>query len=384
MLDYFVYASISSGKNLDDVKTKLDDSRIYKKLIEIEKTEKKKKEEEKKEIEIKDIEKIEKEEKIKEIENSIAFLSFESEKNASKDSFNYDENNPSGTLFIDYLMNRDKQRRKLDKIIEYVKLHHKYEGFVIVVQSISTFGTIAQIQNYYRQFRENNIYVLCVDYSRFSGLSEYSTSNFAFEKRNDDEYERAYMLIDNLETGEIGLKNRGASPKFTEAFLESYWMYETYQIPENIAIAASGITRSPFHRKCSVYESSVEYRSEIINYAKRFPLEQLPKRFSKLPEKFKELEKIINNNWDDSLSYSDSKNKEEIEKIFDDACIELRIPTIHPIQYKRIKLRQDVGRKGIAASYNYDEDIIRKFEEYSLNPKNELDKFWEKYKSKEL
>ena len=349
MFDYFVYASISSGKKLDDVETNLENSRIYKKL-----------------------------------KKSVAFLYSNPEKNASRDSFNYDIDNPIGTLFVDLLMNRDKQHRKLDKIIEYVKLHYKDRGFVVVVQNISAFGDVTQIKSYYRKFRENNIYVLCIDYSRLSGLSEYSTSNFGFEKRNYDEYERAYRLIDNLKTGAKELKNRGAFPKFTKSFLESYWMYETYQIPESIAIAASGITRSPFHRKCSVYESSVEYQSEIINYAKEIPLEQLPKRFSKLPEKFKELEKIINNYWDDSLSYTQSKNTEEIDKLFDDVCIELRIPTIHPIQYKRLKLRQDVGRKGIAASYNYDEDIIRKFEEYSLNPENPLDEFWDKYENKEL
>lgn len=364
MLDYFVYASISSGKNLDDIKAKSDDSRIYKKLKEIETIEAKKKREE--------------------LINSIGFLYLEPEKNASRDSLNYDENNPSGTLFIDYLMNRDKKHRKLDKIIEYVKLYHKYEGFIIVVQNISAFGDVKQIQHYYRQFQENNISVLCVDYSRLSGLSEYSTSDFSFEKRKDEECERAYRLIDNLEAGAKELENRGALPKFTKPFLTSYWMYETYQISESIAIAASGISRSPFHRKCAVYESSVEYQREIRRYAEKFPLEQLPKRFSKLPEKFKDLEQIIQSNWDDRLSYSRSENKEEIEKIFDDACIELRIPTIHPIHYKRLKLRQEVGRKGIAASYNYDENIIGKFEEYSLNPENELDKFWEKYKNNEL
>lgn len=349
MLDYFVYASISSGKKLDDVETNLENSRIYKK-----------------------------------IKKSVAFLYSNPEKNASRDSFNYDIENPTGTLFVDFLMNRDKKHRKLDKILEYVKVHHKNDGFVIVVQNISAFGNVQQIQSYYREFHNNKIYVLCLDYSRLSGLSEYSTSNFGFEKRNDDEYERAYMLIDNLKTGAKELKNRGAFPKFTKPFLESYWMYETYQVPESIAIAASGITRSPFHRKCNVYESSVEYQSEIINYAEKFPLEHLPKRFSKLPEKFNELEQIINSKWDDSLSYSHSKNKEEIEKIFDDACIELRIPTIHPIHYKRIKLRQDVGRKGIAASYSYDENIIRKFEEYSLNSDNPLSEFWDKYKNGEL
>lgn len=354
MLDYFVYASISSGKKLDDVETNLENSRIYIKL--------------------------------KEIEKNIPFLSFESEKNASRDSFNYDERNPSGTLFVDYLMNRDKQHRKLDKIIEYVKQHHKYEGFVIVVQSISAFGTIPQIQSYYRKFHDNKIYVLCVDYSRLSGLSEYSTSNFGFDKRDDDEYERAYELIDNLKPDAKALNNRGAISLFSKAFVESYWMYETYQIPESIAIAASGISRSPFHRKCALYEYSNDFKGRIHDYdkGKLSAFAQLPKRFSKLPAKFNELVQIIDNSRIDSLSYSDNKGREQIEKIFDDACIELHIPTIHPINYKRLKLRQDVGRKEIAAAYNYDENIIRKFEGYSLNPKNQLDKFWDKYQNKEL
>lgn len=349
MLDYFVYASISSGKKLNEVESNLEKSRIYKKII-----------------------------------KSVAFLASNPEKNSSRDSFNYDKENPNGTLFVDLLMNRDKQHRKLDKIIEYVKLHHKNNGFVIVVQSISAFGTIQQIQSYYRKFQENRIYVLCVDYSRLSGLSEYSTSTFGFDKRDNDEYERAYMLVNDLKPDAKQLNNRGAVSNFSEAFVESYWMYETYKIPESIAIATSGIGRSAFHRKCALYEYSGDFIGKIHDLSEEdlSTFAKQPKRFSKPPAEFGELEQIISNKLIDNLSYIDEKNRPIIEKIFDDASIELHIPTIHPINYKRFKLSQAVGRKGIAAAYNYDENIIKKFEEYSLNSENPLDKFWEKYKGK--
>lgn len=351
MLDYFVYTSISSGKKLNEVESNLENSRIYKKII-----------------------------------KSIAFLASNPEKNASRDSFNYDKENPNGTLFVDFLMNRDKQHRKLDKIIEYVKLHHKNNGFVIIVQSISAFGTIPQIQSYYRIFQDNKIYVLCVDYSRLSGLSEYSTSNFGFDKRDRDEYERAYMLVNDLKPDAKELNNRGAISYFSEAFIESYWMYETYKIPESIAIATSGIGRSAFHRKCALYEYSGDFIGKIHDLSKEdlSTFAKQPKRFSKPPAEFGELEQIIDNKWIDNLSNIYINNMSTIEKKFDDACIELHIPTIHPINYIRLKLRQEVGRKGIAATYNYDENIINKFEEYSLNPENPLNKFWEKYKGKKL
>ena len=148
-IKYFVYASISSGKKLADMENNLESSITYKKTIQFLR------------------------------EN---FLDFELEKNASRDSFNLDVNNPYGTLFIDILMNRDTKHRKLDKIIERAE-----PGLVLVIPNISVLGNVGQIKNYYMQFQEKDIYVLCFDNSRLSGLSEYSTSDYSFGRRAGDE-----------------------------------------------------------------------------------------------------------------------------------------------------------------------------------------------------
>jgi len=359
MLPYFIYASISSGKTLDAVKANLDNSRIYQKTM-------------------------------KNIE-AIPFLFNKPEENATRDSFNVDYKDPDGTLFIDFLMNRDKRHRKLDKIIEYVKQYHKNNGFVIVVQNIGVFGNVAQIQFYYRLFQENNIYVLCIDYSRFSGLSEYSTSDFGFDKRCIDEYERAYTLVNALTPDSKALNKRGAISTFSKAFIKSYWMYETYQVPENIAIAASGLARSPFHRKCALYEYSAGYQHDMdniyicgekIGYS---ALAELAKRFSTFPaSQFKELEQLVDAEWNNDNTLSD-KDIEEINKIMDNACIKLGIPSMHPINYKRIKLSQTEGRKEIAKSYKkYDKNIIQAYEAFSLNPDNDPKDFWNQYNSHSL
>lgn len=348
---YFLYTSITSGQKTDIMEKNLKNTLAYKKIE-------------------------------KSFKENFGFLKMKSERNYSRNSFNLNKKNPYGTLFVDILTNPDAKHPKLDNIIKIAP-----RGLVIVIQNMRVLGNVEQIKNYYNIFREKEIYILCLDCTRLSGISEYSTSNFGFEQRTPiEEYYRAYELINEFSKETKLVDNRGKIPKFTPAFIESYWQYEMYKIPEDIAIATSGLIRSPFHRKCALYEYSKDFYIKMyyLNKEKKLALEQLPKRFSKLPEKFKELEQIVDSNWDSSLTYSDSTNTKDIEKIIDDACIELRIPSIHPINYRRIKLRQAVGRKGIAAAYNYDEDVIRKFEEYSSNPKNKLNKFWEKYKNKEL
>ena len=339
-IKYFVYASISSGKKLADMENNLESSITYKKTIQF----------------LRD-----------------NFLDFELEKNVSRDSFNLDVNNPYGTLFIDILMNRDTKHRKLDKIIERAE-----PGLVLVIPNISVLGNVGQIKNYYMQFQEKDIYVLCFDSSRLTGLSEYSTSDYSFGRRAGDEYERAYRLVSGLDSNVKLSDNRGVLSNFTAAFIESYWRYETYQIPESIAISASGLARSPFHRKCALYERSNQYRTGLMSYADTFKLEELPKRFSEYPAQFKELEQMIDAKWDGTLP-NNVYDTGRIEKVIDDACIDLGISSIYPINYKRLKLRQQVGRKGIAASYNYDINILEKYEEYSANPDNPPNEFWEKY-----
>lgn len=344
---YFVYSSISSGKKLADVEKNLEDSLTYKKVVQT-------------------------------FNQLTSFLYLKPEENASRESFNLNVRDPYGTLFIDILMNRDTKHRKLDEIIRIAT-----PGLVIIIPKMSVLGSVSQIKKYYEQFKEKDIYILCFDSSRLNGISEYSTSDFSYGRRPYDEYERAYKLIEKLDSNTKLSDNRGVLSNFTSAFIESYWRYETYQIPESIAISASGLARSPFHRKCALYEHTNQYQGDLLQYANTFKLEELPKRFSEYPAQFKELEQMIDSKWNGTLS-NDVSDMNRINKIIDDACIDLGISSICPINYKRLKLRQQVGRKGIAASYNYDKDILAKYEEYSTNPDNPPNKFWETYKSGKL
>lgn len=353
MWNYFAYTSIRSGKRESEVIFNMDKSLAQQKIL-----------------------------------NSFRdhFLAVKMEKNYSRESFNIDKKDPDGTLFIDILMNRDKRHRKLDNIIQYVS-DNKFKEFVIVIQNIHVLGNVEQIKNYYREFKKHNIYVLCFDNFRLSGISEYSTSDFGFRRRKDiKEYDRAYNLIEQLDANEKLADSRGVLSQFSESFKESYWQYEKYQIPESIAIEASGLKRTPFHRKCALYEYSYDFQSTVGRMDKEElkNLIELPKRFSKFPERFKELEQKIDPAWDDDLLYEHFENMDSIDKLIDDACIELHIPSVHPVNYKRLKLRQEKGRKGIIASYNYNEDIIKKFEEYSLNTENKKQNFWRKYKKNEI
>jgi hypothetical protein len=272
----------------------------------------------------------------------------------------------SATVFVDVLMYRDTERYKLNRIIQ---ASNPYDT-VLFILDINVFGSAEEIKATYRKFKEYKIHILCPDHNRLSGLSEYSTCGYDFEPLSSRETNRAYALVNALTDADLK-DNRGRPSTYSTDFEFSYWLYESYQIPEDIAILMAGQKKTAFHYKAVNYESSGVYENGMRRFAAKWSMESIPKRYMKLPSKFDELSARIEN------------QNVPLEKIMDDICIDLHIPTVHPVTYQRFQLRQQLEKEGVSIlkqfkNYNY--DIIERLKKYKeTSPSDVSSSFYENY-----
>lgn len=244
---------------------------------------------------------------------------------------------------------RAGMHHKLDCIIEQA-IEKSFLPFntVIVINSISAFGGCANIKKYYRIFREARIGVLFPDYTRESGLSEYSTCGFDFEPRSQSEYDRAFDLVERLEEDDIP-DNRGRiGSDYTNSFRIAFWLYELFRVSEKVAVKMSGYSKNGFHMKANSYEQTVNYKKELEIFEEHFSISKLIKRNRPVPENFDKL-----------VHWYEKKGSLEL------ACIHCKVPMIFPIDYKRLVLKDQGGKKELARCLKlYDEDLMSQFEEW--------------------
>lgn len=257
--------------------------------------------------------------------------------------------NPMHRLQIDIMTStRNGMYYKLDSIIEQAR-KSPVPNTALIVASINSFGTLDNIKKYYKIFRKEKIGVLIPDYTRESSLSEYSTIGFGLDLvEHKPEYDRAFDLVENLEPGDIQ-DNRGRiAGEYTRTFRVAFWLYELFRIPEKMAVAMSGFSKNGFHLKADSYEQTLNYRRELEKFDKLFGISSLIKRNRPVPSNF---DKLIH--WEEK--------KNSLER----ACIHCKVPMIFPIDYKRLKLKQEGGKKELARCLKlYDTNLINYFDEW--------------------
>lgn len=258
--------------------------------------------------------------------------------------------NPQKTLQIDVMTSARKgMHYKLDCIIKQAEREHLFYNTVITITSISSFGSCDSIKKYYRIFREKKIGVLFPDYTRESGLSEYSTCDFSFGPRPQPGYDMAFELIEKLEKEDIPDKRGRIGSNYTPAFRVAFWLYELYKISEKVAVAMSGYSKNGFHLKATNYEQTTNYRWELETFEKNFSVSKLVKRNRPVPENFAEL----------ICTYEETGSLEL-------ACILCKIPMIFPIDYTRLLLKYEGGKKLLAHCLKlYDNELMDRFEEWT-------------------
>lgn len=265
---------------------------------------------------------------------------------------------PEKTLQVDVMTSARKgMHHKLDCIIEQASKERYPFDTVIVITSLSAFGSYASIKKYYRLFKQKRIGILFPDYTRESGLSEYSTCGFDLLPREKKEYNMAFRLVEDLGKGDVP-DNRGRiSSGYTEAFRVAFWLYELFWISEKVAVDMSGLSKNGFHMKADNYEQTVMYREELETFEEHFVISRLVKRNRPVPKDFGRLIEI----------YEENGNLEL-------ACILCKIPIIFPVDYKRLCLKYEGGRREIARCLKlYDKMLMDGFEEWMADGKNPVE-----------
>ncbi|MCH5248496.1 MAG: hypothetical protein J1E98_01120 [Lachnospiraceae bacterium] len=252
---------------------------------------------------------------------------------------------------LDCIIEQSKQinNEQISSLPEILrKRAKKTMNTVIVLNSISTLGSYEDIKKYYIIFRKEKIGVLIPDYTRESSLSEYSTVGFDFKERSQSDCNRAYDLVERLELTDIQ-DNRGrVAGDYTIAFRVSFWLYELFKISEKTAVAMSGFSKNGFHLKADSYEQTQYYKEELARMEEKFNISQLIKRNRPVPDNFDRLKR----------QYEKNNNLEL-------ACLHCKIPMIFPIDYKRLLLKEQGGKKELARCLKlYDDELINKFNDW--------------------
>lgn len=261
---------------------------------------------------------------------------------------------PEQVLQVDVMTSkREGMHYKLDCIIQQAREEAK-ERFsapyttILTINGINVFGDCESIKKYYRIFRKEKIGVLFPDYTRNSGLSEFSTCGFDFGPRPLNEYNRAFDLVERLEEKDIPDGRGRIGGEYTRAFRVAFWLYELFQVSEEVAVAMSGFSKSGFHMKATSYEQTPNYKNELEIFDKHFSISKIVKRNRSVPE---DIEKLM--------------RKYEKRGDLELACILCKVPMIFPVDYERLLLKYKGGRKEIARCMKlYNSELMERFDKW--------------------
>ena len=110
----------------------------------------------------------------------------------------------------------------------------------------------------------------------------------------------------------------------------------------------SGYSKNGFHMKAYNYEQTQNYKKELEIFDKEYNISTLIKRNRPVPEDFDKL-----------IHCYEKKDSLEI------ACIHCKVPMIFPVNYKRLVLKAEGGRKWLARCTKlYATDLINRFDEW--------------------
>lgn len=276
--------------------------------------------------------------------------------------------NPDQILQVDVMTSkRDGMHYKLDCIIEQARKETKDKtappyNTTITINSINVFGDCESIKNYYRIFRKEKIGILFPNYARNSSLSEFSTIGFDFMPRPLNEYNRAFDLVERLEEKDIP-DNRGRiGSEYTRTFRVAFWLYELFQISEDVAVSMSGYSKKGFHMKATSYEQTLNYKKELEIFDKNFSISKIVKRNRSVPENFDKLIRRYEKRGDLEL-----------------ACILCKVPMIFPVDFERLLLKANGGRKEIVRCLKlYNNKLMDDFDKW-VKDGNKATEFYKNY-----
>lgn len=227
---------------------------------------------------------------------------------------------PKDSIVIDVIGGSYRRRHQLEKCLKTMSY-----GDSIVISSLSSLGLNNEelVENYIKIYKKG-IGLLLPDYSHKSGLSKYSTTNYAFSPVSITE-EEFDSLCSELSMTKIK-SNRGRKMiHINEEFKIVYWLYERYLIDPVTACKNKyySISKNTFRKLCDEYENSIEYNTELEYQDEKYKIAGLPKRHGVISM---QLEEIIT---DVSV----------LHVSLADACAMQGISPLNELQFKRTMLK---------------------------------------------
>lgn len=248
-------------------------------------------------------------------------------------------------IHIDVITGSYRNRRKFNKIIREFGY-----GDTIFISRIEALGfTNEEVIHNYIKIAERGIGLLLPDKEKENGVSDFATTDFSFAVVNKSRAE-IDAICKQLKT--IQLKtNAGRKTTSTKVlpadFEKTYWAYENYFIPLETAVSNNlfYISRRKFYQLCDEYEKSERYFMRLEKEECENRISEKPKRFGKVPVYF------------DSIVQMLGKYPTEQELL--ETCKKLNIPIIHPIDYKRLLLKNMPESHSVAikCAFSFAKDI---------------------------
>lgn len=249
-----------------------------------------------------------------------------------------------GEIFIDVITSRKRNRPYLEAIKDtFCASGRSKPCGVITISTLSDLGkTPPEMANNYSELNAADIGIMVLDCAELNTADE--SGNYCM-----DENQRAAIVSSLFEGMPSKFRiNRGRKQReieLTEAFKEIYWYYETYRLAEKNTYKNKLIqlNKISFKECCRKYEASKEYKDDEYQKSQEYYfLVDLPKRCGTVPENFKELMTLHNSGMD-----------------LESACVQLGVPPMTEITYRRFMVKQEMGKKGMAqAAFHFFDDEL--------------------------
>ena len=234
-------------------------------------------------------------------------------------------------VYSDLLSDFYRNREELIRLCQLVKSED-----TIVIDSIFALGTTL--------YDINDNLMLVNGSCKLRVLTKYEEIDFSitshtledFDTLNRKLQEFATLLGGKEATTLLPFANYQGRPTIplTDEIKEVYWLYENFFIDEQTASCNIyyKMAKNSFRAKCRLYELSDSYKMDLEKQHELYQTADKPKRQGKLPEWFTE-----------DFTAEVEHDLDAIEEI----CMRHNIFPISKREYKRWKIKYDVGRKGL-------------------------------------
>lgn len=299
-----------------------------------------------------------------------------------QDGLNKKNIDPNANVYFDVLSSHNKNRIRLHWLID-----HSMVGCIYITDIHVLGDTFEEIVDVYERCLKKEKVLCVIDHKKENRVSEYSMCDiggtpYPKEIRRKVIDQIASLGADSSDQKSLLGNARGTNRiMLSQDFWNAYFLYEiTMEIPEDIAVVLSGMSKNSFINKCLEMEQSydqlmVRIGTDFYTYEellqKTFALKGLiaedfykvPKRLGALPSSeqmtFRELRDLM------TQKEALTQDVAFLQKELDSLCAENHLPKMLYLTYKRYCVKQDnSSKKTFSKFFHYDESKVEAYHNF--------------------